>query len=597
MSIPGVTGVQGARRALLRRGGHGRREPGAGQRRRLRRHPRPSTARSRVGFVHNMADWRPANPASAADERGAQHADYILNRAVPRTPSIRGVVRQRRRRQGRPRRAPAAACAQGRLHRRELLLARVRDRRSRAPVSTRVPLFDFAPHDRLPRAPATPTGPPCPRRCTDFGWEIDPDGLRNVLSLAASYGRPLYVTENGIDDADDSERPDVPVEPPARGARGPSPTGPTCAATSTGRWSTTSSGPRATTPASGCTLRPADRSRAAPVRAPRLYAADRRRRTRCRPGDRATRPSRRAAVVIVALAALPAPAFADVRITRERVVVDAGEAQAVVGRAPFRLAFRDGRGRTVLTEVPNRRPAPWPSRRPSTPSRSAWTTSPRPRSTRRSRSPSAASSSPRTRGPVPDRGDPAQRRGSGVQYAAPDGRRRAAQGRRGRLVVATSDPSGRRLVVTCARSAPGTRCASACGRLRQTGSRRWPIRSRRRPARRSAGSAAATTTSTSAATTSTTGCSRRTSAPAPASADPENDRFLFPNGPTAAYYVQCSFVSSRRIRLPARPRRALALADGLRPRRRLAGRGRHAGLDYIVVPGRPKPAIRDADRV
>ena len=40
-----------------------------------------------------------------------------------------------------------------------------------------------------------------------MGWEIDPAGLRHVVEEAASYGKPVYVTENGIDDADDDQRP------------------------------------------------------------------------------------------------------------------------------------------------------------------------------------------------------------------------------------------------------------------------------------------------------------------------------------------------------------------------------------------------------
>lgn len=43
--------------------------------------------------------------------------------------------------------------------------------------------------------------------CSDFNQPTDPGGFREVLELAASYGKPLWVTENGIADADDSKRP------------------------------------------------------------------------------------------------------------------------------------------------------------------------------------------------------------------------------------------------------------------------------------------------------------------------------------------------------------------------------------------------------
>jgi beta-galactosidase len=43
--------------------------------------------------------------------------------------------------------------------------------------------------------------------CSDFNQPTDPGGFREVLDVAASYGKPLWVTENGIADDDDSKRP------------------------------------------------------------------------------------------------------------------------------------------------------------------------------------------------------------------------------------------------------------------------------------------------------------------------------------------------------------------------------------------------------
>lgn len=42
---------------------------------------------------------------------------------------------------------------------------------------------------------------------SDLGWAIHPRGFRRILDFAASYGLPIYVTENGIADRDDSRRP------------------------------------------------------------------------------------------------------------------------------------------------------------------------------------------------------------------------------------------------------------------------------------------------------------------------------------------------------------------------------------------------------
>jgi len=42
---------------------------------------------------------------------------------------------------------------------------------------------------------------------TDFGWEIYPPGLYDVLRRAGRYGKPVVITENGIADAGDDQRP------------------------------------------------------------------------------------------------------------------------------------------------------------------------------------------------------------------------------------------------------------------------------------------------------------------------------------------------------------------------------------------------------
>lgn len=48
--------------------------------------------------------------------------------------------------------------------------------------------------------------PPGPR--TDMGWAIDPGGLTRVLEQLKVYRLPIYITENGLADADDDQRSD-----------------------------------------------------------------------------------------------------------------------------------------------------------------------------------------------------------------------------------------------------------------------------------------------------------------------------------------------------------------------------------------------------
>jgi len=42
---------------------------------------------------------------------------------------------------------------------------------------------------------------------SDFGWEVYPEGMYDSIVEASKYGVPLYVTENGIADANDTLRP------------------------------------------------------------------------------------------------------------------------------------------------------------------------------------------------------------------------------------------------------------------------------------------------------------------------------------------------------------------------------------------------------
>ena len=41
---------------------------------------------------------------------------------------------------------------------------------------------------------------------SDIGWDIAPEGLYHTLKKAAKFGKPIYITENGIADATDEKR-------------------------------------------------------------------------------------------------------------------------------------------------------------------------------------------------------------------------------------------------------------------------------------------------------------------------------------------------------------------------------------------------------
>jgi beta-galactosidase len=42
---------------------------------------------------------------------------------------------------------------------------------------------------------------------SDYGWEVYPEGMLEVLRVMKKYCKPLYVTENGIADEKDALRP------------------------------------------------------------------------------------------------------------------------------------------------------------------------------------------------------------------------------------------------------------------------------------------------------------------------------------------------------------------------------------------------------
>jgi beta-glucosidase/6-phospho-beta-glucosidase/beta-galactosidase len=152
---------------------------------------------SSVGMVHNMVFFAPKRPNIQADIDSAGHADYVYNRLW-----LNAVIH-----------GDLDANADGTIdlgeHHPEFIgkadfiginyYFRGKTLSIGGPITPILPLFDFL--------PSTSYGPGnCPGVCSDLGWEVYPDGLREVLTTAGSYGLPVYITENGIADANDKLR-------------------------------------------------------------------------------------------------------------------------------------------------------------------------------------------------------------------------------------------------------------------------------------------------------------------------------------------------------------------------------------------------------
>ncbi|MBI5106685.1 MAG: glycoside hydrolase family 1 protein [Solirubrobacterales bacterium] len=159
--------------------------------------------RAKVGLVQNMIAFTPADPASAADVAATDHADHLFNRLFLDA-AVKGDVDLDAN--------GAYTGAERDRHARKADFVGVnyyfRGRVSAlgGPISQAIPVLDFVPRTGY-RGLTDPGGAPCPTTCTEFGAELYPEGLRQVLRTAGRYRLPVYVTETGLADGDDDQRP------------------------------------------------------------------------------------------------------------------------------------------------------------------------------------------------------------------------------------------------------------------------------------------------------------------------------------------------------------------------------------------------------
>jgi beta-galactosidase len=159
--------------------------------------------RAQVGLVQNLIAFTPASPGKAADRAAVQHADYLFNRLFLDS-AVKGIVDANGNGVIDPgERRPALRGKADFIGVNYYFRGRVASLGSA--LSTRIPILDFLPATGY-RTPLNPAGAPCPSECSDFGSEIYPEGFGAVLRTAGSYGKPIYITENGIADAADSRR-------------------------------------------------------------------------------------------------------------------------------------------------------------------------------------------------------------------------------------------------------------------------------------------------------------------------------------------------------------------------------------------------------
>ncbi len=140
---------------------------------------------AKVGIVRNFRLFEPANPGSPLDRWAAGNLDYLFNEAFNRS----------------------------------LVTGRLRWPLGRGRVKGMAHSFDFYglnyyTRDMVAFDPLHPGqlfsrrfyAPDARMSDNDHG-EIYPEGMYHAIRRAAVYRRPIYITENGLPDADDDQRP------------------------------------------------------------------------------------------------------------------------------------------------------------------------------------------------------------------------------------------------------------------------------------------------------------------------------------------------------------------------------------------------------
>ncbi|MEM3666598.1 MAG: beta-galactosidase BgaS [Candidatus Bathyarchaeia archaeon] len=166
-----------------------------------------SLSPANVGLIHNVIPTRPLNEGERLDVEAAQFMDNMHNQFFPRAAAegwldenLNGVKEKSEVKDYLKQRLDwlgvnyyTRFVIKGRKNLLAKLFAKI------PAVPEIVQDYGFACQPKSRSADGKPT--------SDSGWEIFPEGLLEALKAIAKYGKPIYVTENGLADGEDALRP------------------------------------------------------------------------------------------------------------------------------------------------------------------------------------------------------------------------------------------------------------------------------------------------------------------------------------------------------------------------------------------------------
>lgn len=166
-----------------------------------------SQSSANVGLIHNVIPAEPFHETAELDVKAAQFMDNLHNQFFPKAvtdgwldKNLNGVKEKEEVNENLKQCADwfgvnyyTRFVVEGRKN----FLARIFLRITAVP--------DITPNYGVACQPKGMSGDERP--ASDIGWEIYPEGLLEALKAMATYGKPIYVTENGIADANDELRP------------------------------------------------------------------------------------------------------------------------------------------------------------------------------------------------------------------------------------------------------------------------------------------------------------------------------------------------------------------------------------------------------